>query len=106
MSTQPPDAPGDDRGAGDHSADAPQRTQLFDFLRSRDARIACPFCGREEWNGWDELVAVDHVAGAELDQRATEAFPLTCVNCGFIRLQSAHVLDDPRATRGHVEPTE
>jgi hypothetical protein len=25
-----------------------------------------------------------------------EAFPLTCANCGFIRFQSAHVLDDPR----------
>jgi hypothetical protein len=49
---------------------------LFDFLGSRGARKNCPLCGHEEWYG--------------------EAFPLTCANCGFIRLQSAHVLDDPR----------
>ena len=74
---------------------APKR--LFDFLRSRDARIACPFCGQEEWHGWDQRVALEHVAGNATVDRGTEAFPLTCANCGFIRLQSAHVLDDPRA---------
>ena len=70
---------------------------IFDFLRSRDARIACPFCGQEEWQGWDQRVALEHVAGNATVDRGTEAFPLTCANCGFIRLQSAHVLDDPRA---------
>jgi hypothetical protein len=25
---------------------------IFD-LRSRDARTACPFCGQEQWHGWD-----------------------------------------------------
>lgn len=70
--------------------------RIFDFLRSRDARIACPFCGHEEWHGWDQRVALEHVAGSATVDRGTEAFPLTCANCGFIRLQSAHVLDDPR----------
>ena len=35
--------------------------------------------------------------GSEAVDRHGEAFPLTCANCGFIRLQSTHVLDDPRA---------
>jgi hypothetical protein len=69
---------------------------IFDFLRSRGARMSCPFCGREEWHGWDERITLDHAIGSgSLDRRA-EAFPLTCANCGFIRLQAAHVLDDPR----------
>ena len=70
--------------------------RIFDFLRSRDARMACPFCGQEDWHGWDERVALKHVIGSATVDRRTEAFPLTCENCGFIRLQSAHVLDDPR----------
>lgn len=69
---------------------------IFDFLRSRDARMACPFCGHEEWFGWDERVALGHVIGSATVDRGTEALPLTCANCGFIRLQSAHVLEDPR----------
>lgn len=70
--------------------------RIFDFLRSRDARIACPFCGREDWHGWDERVSLPHVARGAAVDRGTEALPLTCRNCGFIRLQSSHVLDDPR----------
>lgn len=70
---------------------------IFDFLRSRNARMACPFCGREEWHGWDERVALEHALGTEGVDRRARAIPLTCANCGFIRLQSAHVLDDPRA---------
>jgi transcription elongation factor Elf1 len=69
---------------------------IFDFLKSRDARMSCPFCGHEEWDGWDERVALVHLSGS-----AT----VTCANCGFIRLQSAHVLDDPRGeTTG--DPTD
>jgi hypothetical protein len=71
--------------------------RIFDFLRSRDARIACAFCGREDWHGWDERVSLPHVPGsAAAVDRGTEALPLTCGNCGFVRLQSSHVLDDPR----------
>ena len=70
---------------------------IFDFLSSRGARMACPFCGQEQWHGWDERVALEHVIGSDTVDRQTEAFPLTCANCGFIRLQSAHVLDDPRS---------
>ena len=77
--------------------------RIFDFLRSRDARMACPFCGREEWDGWDERIALEHVTGVATVDRGTEALPLTCANCGFIRLQSAHVLADPRAP-GHNPP--
>ncbi|HEX6053842.1 MAG TPA: hypothetical protein VFZ21_31445 [Gemmatimonadaceae bacterium] len=68
-------------------------------MRSRNARMACPFCGGEDWHGWDERVGLEHVTGSATVDRGTEAFPLTCANCGFIRLQSAHVLDDPRAPR-------
>jgi len=46
--------------------------------------------------GWDERVTLDNVIGSGTVDRRSEAFPLTCGNCGFIRLQSAHVLDDPR----------
>ena len=70
---------------------------IFDFLHSRGARMACPFCGQEVWNGWDERIALDHAIGSQTIDRRGEAFPLTCANCGFIRLQSTHVLDDPRA---------
>jgi predicted RNA-binding Zn-ribbon protein involved in translation (DUF1610 family) len=80
--------------------------QIFDFLKSRDARTACPFCGQEAWRGWDERVALEHVMGSEAVDRRTEAFPLTCANCGFIRLQSAHVLDDPRAPTRNTPPAE
>ena len=81
--------------------------RIFDFLKSRDARISCPFCGHGRWQGWDERVALEHVIGNTSVDRKTEAFPLTCANCGFIRLQSAHVLDDPRAsTRNAPEASE
>ncbi len=73
--------------------------RIFHFLRSRDARMPCPFCGHEEWRGWDERIALPHVAGSDTVDRGTEALPLTCAHCGFIRLQSAHVLDDPRTPR-------
>jgi hypothetical protein len=70
---------------------------IFDFLRSRDARMACPFCGHGDWRGWDERIALEHVVSSATVDRGTEAFPLTCTHCGFIRLQSADVLDDPRS---------
>jgi hypothetical protein len=70
---------------------------IFAFLRSRGARLECPFCGSTEWEGWDERVSLGHVSGSFAVDRAAQAFPLTCRNCGFIRLQAAHVLDDPRA---------
>ena len=76
---------------------------IFDFLLSRGARMACPFCGGEKWHGWDERVTLDHVIGSDAIDRKVEAFPLTCMNCGFVRLQSAHVLDDPRADAGHPQ---
>jgi hypothetical protein len=77
---------------------AMKRKPIFDFLRSRNARATCPFCGRKEWHGWDERIALEHVVGSHgTVDRGTQAFPLTCANCGFIRLQSAHVLDDPRS---------
>jgi transcription elongation factor Elf1 len=73
--------------------------RIFDFLRSRDARLACPFCGGEDWYGWDERVGLEHVTDSGTVDRGMQAIPLTCANCGFIRLQSAHVLDDPRAPK-------
>jgi transcriptional regulator NrdR family protein len=65
--------------------------------------MACPFCGREDWKGWDERIAFEHAPSGDSIDRRVEAFPLTCANCGFIRLQSAHVLDDPRAPSGSRE---
>ncbi len=58
--------------------------------------MSCPFCGHEEWQGWDERVTLDHALVSGTVDRRGDAFPLTCGNCGFIRLQSARVLDDPR----------
>lgn len=71
---------------------------IFAFLRSRGARLQCPFCGSKDWEGWDERIELDHVPGSVAVDRRAQAFPLTCRNCGFIRLQAAHVLDDPRAS--------
>jgi transcription elongation factor Elf1 len=85
------------RSTAPHSR-SEQTKLIFDFLRSRDARMACPFCGHEDWHGWDERVALEHVSGSHTVDRRSEAFPLTCANCGFIRLQSARVLDDPRGS--------
>jgi predicted RNA-binding Zn-ribbon protein involved in translation (DUF1610 family) len=76
---------------------AESRIRIHDFLKSRGARLNCPFCGESRWNGWDERVVLDHASGSPAVDRNTQAFPLTCANCGFIRLQSAHVLDDPRS---------
>ena len=73
--------------------------RIFDYLASRGARLTCPFCGHDEWHGWDEHITLDHAHGKGAIDRNTQALPLTCANCGFIRLQSAHVLDDPRAFR-------
>ena len=75
-----------------------QKRPIFAFLRSRGARIECPFCGKKEWEGWDERVALDHASGSFAVNRRAQAFPLTCRNCGFVRLQAAHVLDDPRSS--------
>ena len=71
---------------------------IFAFLRSRGARMQCPFCGAKEWEGWDERVSLEHVRDSVAVDRSAQAFPLTCRNCGFMRLQAAHVLDDPRSS--------
>jgi len=76
---------------------------IFDFLLSRGARMSCPFCGQEDWHGWDERITLDHVIGSAAINRGGEAFPLTCANCGFVRLQSTRVLDDPRGPVGEAE---
>ena len=68
--------------------------------------MACPFCAHEEWHGWDERVTLEHVFGSDTIDRRAEAFPLTCSNCGFIRLQSARVLDDPRSPTADPRPRE
>ena len=76
-----------------------QKHPIFAFLKSRGARMECPFCSANEWEGWDERVSLDHVRDSVAVDRKAQAFPLTCRNCGFIRLQAAHVLDDPRSPR-------
>ena len=42
---------------------------MFDFLRSRGARVSCSFCGHEDWLGWDDRVTLDHAikSGTRLD---------------------------------------
>jgi predicted RNA-binding Zn-ribbon protein involved in translation (DUF1610 family) len=74
----------------------PRAKPLFEFLASRDARLSCPLCGHEHWTGWDDRIVLVH---ATPERDPIEAVPLTCANCGFIRLQSARVLADPR--NGH-----
>lgn len=79
-----------------------QKQPIFAFLRSRGARLQCPFCNSTDWEGWDERVVLGHALGSAAIDREAQAFPLTCRNCGFIRLQAAHVLDDPRAAGRNV----
>jgi hypothetical protein len=70
--------------------------RIFDFLKSRGARMSCPFCGQEQWHGWDERVSLEHGIGSKTVDRGTEAFrsPVrTAASSGF---WSTHVLDDPR----------
>ena len=74
-----------------------RRKGIFDFLKSRDARLPCPLCGHERWNGWDERVLLTRATHEAGDLDAFEAIPLTCANCGFIRFQSAHVPMTPAA---------
>ena len=71
------------------------RRDLFDFLASRGASKACPVCGREDWDGWDQRAALPRTLDGQ-DYTAVEVVPLLCRNCGFMRLHSAHVLSDPR----------
>lgn len=81
--------------------------RIFDFLQSRGARKACPLCGHERWTGWDRVVALPNDGGSAGGGIETVAIPLTCANCGFVRLQSAHVLEDPRgASEAPSDPTE
>jgi hypothetical protein len=79
---------------------------IFAFLRSRGARLECPFCNSTDWEGWDERVSLGHVSGSFAVDRTAQAFPLTCRNCGFIRLQAAHVLDDPRTSSRNATEEE
>lgn len=89
-------APARPRGFDTVAPGMTAKSHIFDFLRSRGARMSCPFCGQERWHGWDERITLDHAIGSGTVDRRGEAFPLTCANCGFIRLQAAEVLDDPR----------
>lgn len=73
-----------------------KRRQIFDFLASRDARRGCPLCGKEAWNGWDDRAHLPTLDDEGRPVAAIEVIPLVCAHCGFVRLQSAHVLDDPR----------
>jgi predicted RNA-binding Zn-ribbon protein involved in translation (DUF1610 family) len=84
--------------AGEVRVNRPKR--LFDFLNSRGARKACPLCGQETGTAGGTNASLAHVAGTETIERETEVIPLTCANCGFVRLQSAHVLDPPRRRHG------
>lgn len=74
----------------------PAKQRIFDFLKSRNASMPCPLCGHAHWHGWDERVWLPRGGEQESLRSALEAIPLTCANCGFIRMQSAHVLQDPR----------
>jgi hypothetical protein len=71
------------------------RRDLFDFLASRGARGPCPLCGHELWDGWDQRIDLPRTLDGK-DHAPIEVIPLLCRNCGFVRLQSAHVLSDPR----------
>ena len=71
------------------------RRALFDFLASRGARKPCPLCGDKQWDGWDQRLTLPRTLGGT-DHAPLEVIPLLCRNCGFVRLQSAHVLSDPR----------
>ena len=84
--------------ARERAREVSPKRPIFAFLRSRGARLQCPFCGSTDWEGWDQRVRLGHVPGSFAVDREAQAFPLTCRNCGFIRLQAAHVLDDPRAS--------
>ncbi len=43
--------------------------RIFAFLKSRGARMSCPFCGQEQWHGWDERVSLEHVIGSKTVDR-------------------------------------
>jgi predicted Zn-ribbon and HTH transcriptional regulator len=71
------------------------RRDLSDFLASRGARKACPLCGHEDWDGWDQRLTVPRALnGTEYEPLVV--IPLLCRNCGFVRLHASHVLGDPR----------
>ena len=71
------------------------RRDLFDFLASRGARKACPICGHEHWDGWDQRLTIARTL-EEVEHTSLDVIPLLCRNCGYVRLHSAHVLSDPR----------
>ena len=58
--------------------------------------MSCPSCGHEDWHGWDERIMLGHAIGSGGRKPVGRGVPAHCANCGFIRLQPSHVLDDPR----------
>ena len=67
---------------------------IFDFLRSRGARIACPFCGHEDWHGWDERITLEHADRERGRRPARRGIP---AHLRKLRLHQAPV--DARARR-------
>ena len=70
------------------------KSPIFDFMRSRGARMSCPFCGHEEWQGWDERVTLDHALGERDRRPARRRVP---AHLRKLRLHQAPVR--PRARR-------
>ena len=71
------------------------RWDLHDFLTSRGARKACPTCGHEHWDGWDQRLTLARTLDG-VEHTPLEVIPLLCRNCGYVRLHSSHILSDPR----------
>ena len=48
------------------------------FLRSRGARLQCPFCGGKAWEGWDERIALDsgYVPLGRVESKAGDGGPV------------------------------
>ena len=72
-----------------------RRTSIFFVVATR--RIACPFCGHEDWQGWDERIALDHVTGNDGRPPRVQAIRRRAQTAGSSGLQSARALDDPRS---------
>jgi predicted nucleic-acid-binding Zn-ribbon protein len=77
-----------------------QRDQALAWLNQHwgEPRI-CPFCGSNNWNIGDLVVAP--LAGSQLEGWVSVFFPVTCLVCAYTRFFDAIVMG---IVEGSIEP--
>jgi predicted RNA-binding Zn-ribbon protein involved in translation (DUF1610 family) len=82
-----------------------ESSNAWEVIYERGASIACPFCGWEEWKPLGALQNLSIVLAATTrdgtmvrgpgETGGLGAYAYACANCGFVRLHSKLVVDNP-----------